>query len=158
VSVVITANTGTMQQNDGASGLFGQLTQPPQLGPTLVRQVVNGPLVGCGIGIEYEGQVTPKDYSGRITLRRYATPYGYVWNMSNPSSATLNYNPGLHPDNGKDALVTTTVTNGFVYDIDTPGPIITRLTGRLRKQLPGQLYRIRTVGELAPDKRRRQTG
>jgi hypothetical protein len=147
-----------MQQNDGASGLFGQLTQPPQLGPTLVRQVVNGPLVGCGIGIEYEGQVTPKDYSGRITLRRYATPYGYVWNMSNPSSATLNYNPGLHPDNGKDVLVTTTVTNGFVYDIDTPGPIITRLTGRLRKQLPGQLYRIRTVGELAPDKRRRQTG
>jgi len=125
VSVLITANTGTMQQNDDASKLFNSLTQ--QLGPTLVSLVQNGPFVGCGIGIEYVGQVSPKDYNGRVTLRRFATSYLYVWDMSNPSNAQLQNSPSLHADNSKDGQVSTTVTKGFVYDIDSPGPQITGL-------------------------------
>jgi len=127
VSVVITANTGTMKQNDDASGIFASLTQPAQLGPKLTRQVKDGPLVGCGVGIEYIGQVSPKYYSCHITLRRFATSYFYVWDMSDPSNAQLQNTPVLHADNSLDALVSTKVTNGFVYDIDTPGGSITSL-------------------------------
>lgn len=124
VSVLITANTGMMQQKDPAGVTYDSLSQPPQLGPTLTRLYDGGPLNACGMGIEYVGLVSPKDYTGRITLRRFVTSYVYVWNMSNPSSAPLQNTPGSHSDNSKDGLVSTNVDNGFVFDIDTPGPQI----------------------------------
>jgi hypothetical protein len=116
VAVAITMrNSDPLSPGDSAAG-FWNANYPNSIGPNRLGKMV---ISWCGIGTEFAGQVTPANYKGTVTLRRYnvggSDYYGSVFlkaigGNDDTSAGPLRDNDPQFPG-----------ANGNVYDLDAPG-------------------------------------
>jgi IPT/TIG domain/Abnormal spindle-like microcephaly-assoc'd, ASPM-SPD-2-Hydin len=118
VSAKLTQRTSdTVSSDDSALGTYNNAVGTTSLGPIILTGTAG---LGCGIGMEMIGTITPSSYTGTVTLhRQIVNRRSYAG--STPTASVTDTDDTSEPD-FRDDNPQSGGSAGKVYDLDAAGP------------------------------------